>query len=228
MNSFKLLNALALCLFGLTFYAPSTAVCADAKAPTPFGDIGFVDDSDDEEEDAQQAPTYGTIQLKSGSYKPSNLATAVYFLDEFCTALSANLFHENITFKKFGSVKHICGKLATNLKVLTTNLSPLPTIQNPYKDTLKPEGVEGYLGWVEMNTPMVVESFKKILQESKGWIKEGSRDVNPTGISEYGFEVKGEKLYEFVKFRLSALIKNVMVYLEYIQKTLMEADVRCI
>lgn len=225
MNSFKLLNALALCLLGLTFYAPSTAVCADGKATDLFADIGFVDDSDDEEDVAQQAPTYGTINLKSGSDKPANLASAVYFLKEFCKALNEGVFEENVTFKKFGSVKHICGKLALNLETITVTFAPLPSVENPYKDALEPEGVEGYLGWMEMNTDMVAESFKKLAGETAGWTTQGSKAVKPTDISEYGFEVtSGDGLYQFVKFRLPALIKNVIVYLQYIKKTLIEAD----
>lgn len=152
---------------------------------------------------------YGVFLHSGDVLLPSNLASAMLFVAEFCRQINADYFPENLMYGKATCIKTVCKDLVHKIDGLHKLILPLynpltvreveagekdkperkaeGSFNGMYKGKLKKHNVDDYITWMRGNITKLILLLKKMHLESSRWNAEEFVNVQSHGPSKYGY-----------------------------------------
>ncbi|GIX66176.1 secreted antigen 1 [Babesia caballi] len=132
------------------------------------------------------------------SFTYANVAAVLTVLKAFCEAVKNDTLLERTTNHSF--LKNICTKLLPNLKPLTADpedesasiVSLFNGNENEYKDLLKTEAYNVYIGWLKEKLPILISYLYDMGKECNRWTPYSLIHAEIVGPFTYGF-IYGKK-----------------------------------
>ncbi|KAK1936114.1 variant erythrocyte surface antigen-1, beta subunit, partial [Babesia divergens] len=118
----------------------------------------------------------------------SHLASAVFFLEEFCQEVRADAFSGRLVEDLYDGLKEPCLRVSYYARSYTDHFRPRNLLDGPYKDALKPEMFKDYIEWLVSNIPGISESLEHLSNEFKGLSEKQLESAISVVLTIYGFE----------------------------------------
>ncbi|KAK1932988.1 secreted antigen 1 [Babesia divergens] len=220
MKFLGILRGSALFILLSAFHGPRGVFCSNLEIDLS-NESFTVEVSEDHEDSTVESSSElsspapkSNLVFQSSTWDDSHLASAVFFLEEFCKDLGKDKFKKEVCNRGscidgqvskeadrveyfYGDAKVICSNVAKNLKSLYKYLMPtygpgnvaerkeLP--KNLYEDILEPEEFEAYAEWLKMNIPEIWKSLENMHHESLRLTEEQIKTDTSVGPLKYGF-----------------------------------------
>ncbi|KAK1936406.1 secreted antigen 1 [Babesia divergens] len=192
MRFWGILRASALCLLVSAFHGPGGVFCSNLEV-NPSAESFTVEVSEDHEDSTVESQeslpsSQSNLVFQRPSWHDSHLASAVFFLEEFCQEVRADAFSGRLVDELYEGMKEPCLRVSYYARSYTDHFRPRNLLDGPYKDALKPEMFQHYVEWLVENIPGITGSlelmFNKVTRLSEKILKNDA-SVAPTI---YGFE----------------------------------------
>ncbi|KAK1934335.1 secreted antigen 1 [Babesia divergens] len=177
MKFLGILRASALCLLVSGFHGPRGVFCSNLEwDPSNESFTVEVSDVSEDHEDStvessselsSPAPKSNLV-FQSSEWNDSHLASAVFFLEEFCQEVRADAFSGSPFDELYEGMKEPCLRVSYYARSYTDHFRPRNLLDGPYKDALKPEMFKYYVGWLKKNIPGIIGSLEHLFNEFKG------------------------------------------------------------
>ncbi|KAK1935527.1 hypothetical protein X943_003695, partial [Babesia divergens] len=142
----------------------------------------------DEASEASEVDAKDVITLVQTKFYYSDLASAVFFLEEFCQEVRADAFSGILFEDLYDGLKEPCLRVSYYARSYTDHFRPRNLLDGPYKDALRPEMFKDYIEWLKKNIPGISESLEDLFLEYSQFSEKILENAASVGPAMYGFE----------------------------------------
>ncbi|KAK1935877.1 merozoite surface protein 37/41 [Babesia divergens] len=149
---------------------------------------GPIQQHSDEASEASEVDAKDVITLVQTKFYYSDLASAAFFLEEFCQEVRADAFSGRLVEDLYDGLKEPCLRVSYYARSYTDHFRPRNLLDGPYKDALKPERFQHYVEWLKKNIPGISESLEDLFLEYSQFSEKILENAASVGPAMYGFE----------------------------------------
>ncbi|KAK1938385.1 secreted antigen 1 [Babesia divergens] len=149
---------------------------------------GLIQQRSYEASEASEVDAKDVITLVQTKFYYSDLASAVFFLEEFCQEVRADAFSGRLVEDLYDGLKEPCLRVSYYARSYTDHFRPRNLLDGPYKDALKPEMFKDYIEWLKKNIPGITGSLEHLSNEFKGLSEKILKNDASVAPTIYGFE----------------------------------------
>ncbi|KAK1939079.1 secreted antigen 1 [Babesia divergens] len=187
MKFLGILRASALFILVSAFRGPRGVFCSNLKVD-PSNESFTVEVSEDHEDSTVESSSQSGLVFESSEWDVSQLASAVFFLEEFCQEVRADAFSGRLVEDLYDGLKEPCLRVSYYARSYTDHFRPRNLLDGPYKDALKPEMFQHYVEWLVENIPGITGSLELMFNEFKGLSEKQLESAISVVLTSYGFE----------------------------------------